>query len=198
MPRSRRRLCLRRRIQAPPIYECPVHYCGDFERYELARCASRTAQRAGARIEGVSNLSIALRTTLQRARPSSMLCEGWRIRPLQAQPALLYAAARERLVRLFLGSSAVEHPTVNRMVAGSNPARGAKFRFVFKYLLASADAARDGARSVSQRRCVWVRPIWPSRIAFKRMCAAVAPPPRRRRQIDLIQNERGGAGLLRS
>ena len=27
---------------------------------------------------------------------------------------------------LFLGSSAVEHPTVNRMVAGSNPARGAK------------------------------------------------------------------------
>jgi hypothetical protein len=31
---------------------------------------------------------------------------------------------------LFLGSSAVEHPTVNRMVAGSNPARGAKFRFI--------------------------------------------------------------------
>src|SRR5581483_6446135 len=33
--------------------------------------------------------------------------------------------AREHLHRLFLGSSAVEHPTVNRMVAGSNPARGA-------------------------------------------------------------------------
>ena len=30
------------------------------------------------------------------------------------------------LCRLFLGSSAVEHSTVNRMVAGSNPARGAK------------------------------------------------------------------------
>jgi hypothetical protein len=30
------------------------------------------------------------------------------------------------LFRLFLGSSAVEHSTVNRMVAGSNPARGAK------------------------------------------------------------------------
>src|SRR5437016_14055890 len=29
-------------------------------------------------------------------------------------------------VRPFLGSSAVEHPTVNRMVAGSNPARGAR------------------------------------------------------------------------
>jgi hypothetical protein len=33
--------------------------------------------------------------------------------------------AREHLSRLFLGSSAVEHSTVNRMVAGSNPARGA-------------------------------------------------------------------------
>jgi hypothetical protein len=33
--------------------------------------------------------------------------------------------AREVLYRVFLGSSAVEHSTVNRMVAGSNPARGA-------------------------------------------------------------------------
>src|SRR5262249_45663940 len=33
---------------------------------------------------------------------------------------------REQVCRSFLGSSAVEHPTVNRMVAGSNPARGAK------------------------------------------------------------------------
>jgi hypothetical protein len=39
---------------------------------------------------------------------------------------LLYAARRDpHGVRLFLGSSAVEHSTVNRMVAGSNPARGA-------------------------------------------------------------------------
>jgi hypothetical protein len=38
----------------------------------------------------------------------------------------------------------------------------------------------------------------PSRIAFKRMCVATAPPPRRRRQIDLIQIELDGAGLLRS
>jgi hypothetical protein len=45
--------------------------------------------------------------------------------PLQGPGALLYAARRERLFRLFLGSSAVEHSTVNRMVAGSNPARGA-------------------------------------------------------------------------
>ena len=45
-------------------------------------------------------------------------------RPLQGSEALLYAAACEPF-RLFLGSSAVEHSTVNRMVAGSNPARGA-------------------------------------------------------------------------
>ena len=46
---------------------------------------------------------------------------------LQGSGALLYAARREPLgFRLFLGSSAVEHSTVNRMVAGSNPARGAK------------------------------------------------------------------------
>jgi hypothetical protein len=32
---------------------------------------------------------------------------------------------------LFLGSSVVEQPAVNRLVAGSNPARGAKY---FKYL----------------------------------------------------------------
>jgi hypothetical protein len=37
--------------------------------------------------------------------------------------------ARELLCRLFLGSSAVEHSTVNRMVAGSNPARGASSAF---------------------------------------------------------------------
>jgi hypothetical protein len=37
--------------------------------------------------------------------------------------------AREPSFRLFLGSSAVEHSTVNRMVAGSNPARGASRGF---------------------------------------------------------------------
>ena len=38
---------------------------------------------------------------------------------------LCYTLPRADTVRLFLGSSAVEHSTVNRMVAGSNPARGA-------------------------------------------------------------------------
>ena len=47
------------------------------------------------------------------------------ISSLQGEKALLYAATSEQLYRSFLGSSAVEHPTVNRMVAGSNPARGA-------------------------------------------------------------------------
>src|SRR5689334_19587213 len=47
------------------------------------------------------------------------------IRPMQAELALLYAARLRTLRRPFLGSSAVEHSTVNRMVAGSNPARGA-------------------------------------------------------------------------
>jgi hypothetical protein len=48
---------------------------------------------------------------------------------LQGSGALLYAARRNPAgFRLFLGSSAVEHSTVNRMVAGSNPARGAKIR----------------------------------------------------------------------
>src|SRR5579871_5604587 len=44
---------------------------------------------------------------------------------MQAEEALLYAAGSRTIVSPFLGSSAVEHPTVNRMVAGSNPARGA-------------------------------------------------------------------------
>jgi hypothetical protein len=51
---------------------------------------------------------------------------------------------------LFLGSSAVEHPTVNRMVAGSNPARGAKFRFIFNGLRQDSDLACDLVAANSQ------------------------------------------------
>ena len=58
-------------------------------------------------------------------QPAWMTPQAGLFRPLQGREALLYAAASEPLVRLFLGSSAVEHSTVNRMVAGSNPARGA-------------------------------------------------------------------------
>jgi hypothetical protein len=43
----------------------------------------------------------------------------------KAGPALLYAT-RARKLLLFPGSSVVEQPAVNRLVAGSNPARGAK------------------------------------------------------------------------
>src|SRR5262245_10086220 len=41
-------------------------------------------------------------------------------------PRLLEAA----VARVFPGSSAVEQPAVNRLVAGSNPARGAKSQFL--------------------------------------------------------------------
>jgi hypothetical protein len=47
------------------------------------------------------------------------------------EPPLLYALAREPEA-LFPGSSAVEQPAVNRLVAGSNPARGAKLNQVVK------------------------------------------------------------------
>ena len=35
---------------------------------------------------------------------------------------------------LFLGSSMVEHPAVNRRVVGSNPIQGANFKKLFLYL----------------------------------------------------------------
>ena len=51
--------------------------------------------------------------------------------PLCKARGLCYTLARREPLRfrLFLGSSAVEHSTVNRMVAGSNPARGASWLF---------------------------------------------------------------------
>jgi hypothetical protein len=75
----------------------------------------RTIDRIGRFVRGICGWSPC------RSRPEVshfVLCKG--------RKALLYAARGERLFRLFLGSSAVEHSTVNRMVAGSNPARGAK------------------------------------------------------------------------
>jgi hypothetical protein len=52
---------------------------------------------------------------------------GFRIpRAFKGRQALLYAF-RVREVLSFPGSSAVEQPAVNRLVAGSNPARGAKY-----------------------------------------------------------------------
>jgi hypothetical protein len=49
-----------------------------------------------------------------------VLCKPW---------WLCYTLPGANRFRLFLGSSAVEHSTVNRMVAGSNPARGAIIKF---------------------------------------------------------------------
>src|SRR5436305_15220199 len=53
----------------------------------------------------------------------------WTFRPLQAREALLYGRVANPRARSFLGSSVVEHSTVNRMVADSNPARGARRPF---------------------------------------------------------------------
>ena len=47
-------------------------------------------------------------------------------RPLSKRQRLCYMRAFIAPSRLFPGSSAVEQPAVNRLVAGSNPARGAK------------------------------------------------------------------------
>src|SRR5882724_12604862 len=60
-----------------------------------------------------------------------------------ARRFVIRCPAREHLCRLFLGSSAVEHSTVNRMVAGSNPARGAS---KFKHLV---DFRRTAKRTVA-------------------------------------------------
>ena len=48
----------------------------------------------------------------------------------KAGAALLYANALARAAAMFPGSSVVEQPAVNRLVAGSNPARGAKINLI--------------------------------------------------------------------
>src|SRR6516225_7215181 len=58
--------------------------------------------------------------------------------------------ACEHVCRLFLGSSAVEHPTVNRMVAGSNPARGAN-DFNLLSLIAGPCRDRRALRRIADR-----------------------------------------------
>src|ERR1700722_3275451 len=54
---------------------------------------------------------------------------GWPKPPISSFASLggfvIRCPSRTLRFRSFLGSSAVEHSTVNRMVAGSNPARGA-------------------------------------------------------------------------
>src|SRR6187401_2707249 len=75
--------------------------------------------------------------------------------------------AREPLFRLFLGSSAVEHSTVNRMVAGSNPARGASYGY---YVLPHARLNLD------QRGLM--RPPDPKSLAFYQPADPDRPPPR--------------------
>src|ERR1700736_6768619 len=55
-----------------------------------------------------------------------MVALGWRrISRFASRGGFVIRSRSRNTVSLFLGSSAVEHSTVNRMVAGSNPARGA-------------------------------------------------------------------------
>jgi hypothetical protein len=71
----------------------------------------------------------------EKRPPNRCKTSGFRTTPNTARQAYFSYASRIGFVircplaiglrRLFLGSSAVEHSTVNRMVAGSNPARGA-------------------------------------------------------------------------
>jgi hypothetical protein len=78
--------------------------------------------------------------------------------------------AREPLFRLFLGSSAVEHSTVNRMVAGSNPARGASRGF---YVLRADGLNPDSA---AYQHDSWSRGASPYRLSFPMQTRINRPP----------------------
>ena len=81
---------------------------------------------SAAALQDVSTLKSDNKSLWRRDFPSpGASCPHSPFRPLQGSEALLYAPRRGLGFALFLGSSAVEHSTVNRMVAGSNPARGA-------------------------------------------------------------------------
>ena len=104
------------------------------------------AQRIGGQ-SGVQRLKIPARAACKAAYPGPIAA--WPPKALRSTPrtrtdrgtgnvnsvrhaafkagaALLYATAITRAAALFPGSSVVEQPAVNRLVAGSNPARGAK------------------------------------------------------------------------
>jgi hypothetical protein len=60
--------------------------------------------------------------------PARLLPGKFRSLRLSKPDQLCYTRTRTREALLFPGSSAVEQPAVNRLVAGSNPARGAKLK----------------------------------------------------------------------
>ena len=84
--------------------------------------------------------------------------------------------------RLFLGSSAVEHSTVNRMVAGSNPARGAsKIRYL--------------AQNPKLRKILCVGTVWANQLP-----RASLPPGRENEGLcrqDSARSHAGGADTNR-
>src|SRR3954467_8316774 len=57
---------------------------------------------------------------------------------------VIRSPARKHCFALFLGSSVVEQPAVNRLVAGSNPARGAN-KLLFSELLRTSSNTPDSS-----------------------------------------------------
>ncbi len=101
----------------------------------------------------------------------------------------------------FLGSSAVEHSTVNRMVAGSNPARGAIGLFR-RRAQASADALQNSLEPMNPRAklaCVTAA-ILPPLAVKRRVQRALARemewPPRTCIFLNTICNTISYIGLV--
>ena len=80
---------------------------------------------------------------------------------------------RLRKRRLFPGSSVVEQPAVNRLVAGSNPARGAKSQFLPNW-----------GRSRPQLARRWRSPNPPISGRYRKIVARTRPSIQRRSVID--------------
>src|SRR5665213_670392 len=62
-------------------------------------------------------------------------------------------------VRMFLGSSAVEHSTVNRMVAGSNPARGASCHITWHPPFPFCPTASIRSHCAAEAFCTLLEPM---------------------------------------
>jgi hypothetical protein len=97
-----------------------------------SRSEAKVARRSVAKAARASRCELQLGTRPgatvgkpARAKPRQTHRNFRRFAAFKARPALLYALRARQL--LFPGSSAVEQPAVNRLVAGSNPARGAIF-----------------------------------------------------------------------
>ena len=99
-------------------------------------------------------------------------CVGAAHFPLCKARGLCYTLARREPLRfrLFLGSSAVEHSTVNRMVAGSNPARGA----IWLFRRHSSPSANDRQAPQNVQVVLVNQGLW-ARAAFRGLSRSTGP-----------------------